>query len=161
MATVGDTLPQGTLFEMTADGPQKVESGPLFENRTIALFGVPGAFTPTCHNNHMPSFVRAAEDLSAKGVDEIICVSVNDPFVMGQWGEITGAKEAGIRLLADADGSFTKALGLDFDGSVVGLGVRAKRFSALIGNGTIKILNVEDNPGEASCTLGEALVDQI
>ncbi|MEM7237541.1 MAG: peroxiredoxin [Pseudomonadota bacterium] len=161
MVSVGDTLPAGKLFEMTGEGPKQIDTGPLFEGRKVAIFGVPGAFTPTCHNTHVPSFVSAAEALGGKGVDEVICVAVNDPFVMGQWGAISGASGAGIRMLGDADGSFTKALGLDFDGSAVGLGVRAKRFSALVDSGTVKVLNVEDNPGEAVCTLGEALVDQI
>ncbi|MEM7671022.1 MAG: peroxiredoxin [Pseudomonadota bacterium] len=161
MVSVGDTLPAGKLFEMTGEGPKQIDTGPLFDGRKVALFGVPGAFTPTCHNTHVPSFVSAAEALGVKGVDEVICVSVNDPFVMGQWGKISGASGAGIRMLGDADGSFTRALGLDFDGSAVGLGVRAKRFSALVDGGTVTVLNVEDNPGEAVCTLGEALVDQI
>ncbi|MEM7506113.1 MAG: peroxiredoxin [Pseudomonadota bacterium] len=161
MVSVGDQIPSGTLFELTADGPGKVDTASIFDGRKVALFGVPGAFTPTCHNTHVPSFVSAAADLGGKGVDEIVCISVNDPFVMGNWASATGAGDAGIRMLADADGSFTKALGLDFDGSAVGLGVRCKRFSALVANGMIKVLNVEDNPGQAVCTLGEALVDQV
>ena len=161
MVSVGEQLPSGKLFEMTADGPAQVETASLFEGRRVALFGVPGAFTPTCHNTHVPSFVAAAKELSAKGVDEIICISVNDPFVMGNWAEATGAGAAGIRMLADADGSFTKAMGLDFDGSAVGLGLRAKRFSALVERGALKVLNVEDNPGQAVCTLGDALVEQV
>ncbi|MEM7177506.1 MAG: peroxiredoxin [Pseudomonadota bacterium] len=161
MVSVGDTLPAGTLFEMTGEGPKAVETPGLFEGKTVALFGVPGAFTPTCHNTHVPSFVAAAETLGGKGVDNIICISVNDPFVMANWSEATGAGEAGIRMLGDADASWTQALGLDFDGSAVGLGTRAKRFSALIENGSVKVLNVEDAPGEATCTLGEVLVDQI
>ncbi|MEM9044104.1 MAG: peroxiredoxin [Pseudomonadota bacterium] len=161
MVAVGEKVPAGKLFEMTADGPAPVETASVFDGRTIALFGVPGAFTPTCHNAHLPSFIAAAEDLRGKGVDEIVCLSVNDPFVMGQWGEISGAKEAGIRMLGDADASFTKAMGLEFDGSAVGLGMRAKRFSALVANGEVKVMNVEDNPGQAVVTLGEALAGQI
>ncbi|MEM1275587.1 MAG: peroxiredoxin [Pseudomonadota bacterium] len=161
MVAVGEKVPAGKLFEMTADGPAPVETASVFDGRTVALFGVPGAFTPTCHNAHLPSFIAAAEDLRGKGVDEIVCIAVNDPFVMGQWGEISGAKEAGIRMLGDADASFTKAMGLDFDGSAVGLGTRAKRFSALVANGEVKVMNIEDNPGQAVVTLGEALAGQI
>lgn len=161
MVSVGDKLPEGTLFEMTDKGPAQVATSDLFNGRKIALFAVPGAFTPTCHNTHLPSFVGAAEALGGKGVDEVICMSVNDPFVMSNWGAATGASDAGIRMLGDADGAFTKALGLDFDGSGAGLGIRCKRFSALVENGMVKVLNVEDNPGNAVCSLGEALVDQI
>ena len=160
MASVGDKIPAAKLFEMTADGPAPVETSALFDGRKVALFGVPGAFTPTCHNAHLPSFVKAADDLKAKGAAEIICVSVNDPFVMGKWGEVSGASEAGIRMVADADASLTKALGLDFDASAVGLGVRSQRFSALVDDGEIKVLNVEDKPSDAVSTLGEALVAQ-
>ncbi|MEM9099850.1 MAG: peroxiredoxin [Pseudomonadota bacterium] len=161
MVAVGEKVPAGKLFEMTADGPAPVETASVFDGRTVAFFGVPGAFTPTCHNAHLPSFIAAAEDLRGKGVDEIVCIAVNDPFVMGQWGEISGAKEAGIRMLGDADASFTKAMGLDFDGSAVGLGTRAKRFSALVANGEVKVMNIEDNPGQAVVTLGDALAGQI
>ena len=159
--SVGDTLPGATLSRIGSEGPEAVEMASLTKGRKVVIFGLPGAYTGTCTSAHVPSFMRTKAGFDDKGVDEIICISVNDPFVMGQWGEISGAKAAGIRMLGDADGSFTKALGLDFDGSAVGLGVRATRFSALVANGMVKILNVEDNPGEAVCTLGEALVDQI
>lgn len=161
MVSVGDTLPTGTLFEFTDAGPTQVASADLFAGRKVVLFGVPGAFTPTCNNTHLPSFVEAAGDLKAKGVDEVICMSVNDPFVMSNWGAVTGATEAGIRMVGDADASFTKAMGLEFDGSGAGLGHRSKRFSALVEDGKISVLNIEDKPSDAIATLGSALVDQI
>jgi cytochrome c peroxidase len=158
---VGDTLPPAT-FKKRADGAlTDVASADVFAAGRVALFAVPGAYTPTCHVKHMPSFVRNMAALRAKGVDRVVCVSVNDPFVMEAWGEATGATAAGVYLLADADASFTKAIGLDFDGSGAGLGVRSKRYSMLVENGVVKALNVEDSPGEATCSTGEALLDQL
>lgn len=158
---VGEKLPESSFVEMTEKGPSAVTGADLFAGRKVALFAVPGAFTPTCHNKHVPSFVNAAEELAGKGVDEIICVSVNDPFVMSAWGEATGAKGAGIRMLADSDASFTKAVGLDFSAPPAGLIDRSQRYSMFIEDGVVKVLNVEGSPGEAVCSLGEALVDQI
>lgn len=158
---VGEKLPEAKLVELGASGPEAVAVADLTRGRKVALFAVPGAFTPTCHNTHVPSFVKAAEALGGKGVDEIVCVSVNDPFVMKAWGEATGATAAGIRMLADPESAFTKALGLDFSAPPVGLIARSKRYSMLIEDGVVKVLNVEDAPGEAVCSLGEALVDQI
>jgi cytochrome c peroxidase len=159
--TVGDKLPAATFKTKTAGGLADVASGDLFGAGKVALFGVPGAYTPTCHQKHMPSFVNNVGALKAKGVDRIVCVSVNDPFVMEAWGEATGATAAGVTLVADPTAAFVKALGLDFDGSGAGLGVRSKRFSMLVDGGVVKALNVEDSPGEATCSTGEALLDQI
>ncbi|QIE55475.1 peroxiredoxin [Pikeienuella piscinae] len=158
---VGEKLPEAKLVELGASGPEAVAVADLTGGRKVALFAVPGAFTPTCHNTHVPSFVKAAEALGGKGVDEIVCVSVNDPFVMKAWGEATGATAAGIRMLADPESAFTKALGLDFSAPPAGLIARSKRYSMLVEDGVVKVLNVEDSPGEAVCSLGEALVDQI
>ena len=158
---VGQSLPEATFVEMTGEGPQQVSVADVFGGRKIALFAVPGAFTPTCHAKHVPSFVGAAEALAGKGVDEIICVSVNDPFVMKAWGEATGASGAGIRMLADPESAFTKAVGLDFSAPPAGLVDRSQRYSMFIEDGVVKVLNVEGAPGEATCSLGEALVDQI
>jgi len=158
---VGDSLPDGKLFEMTTDGPKAVAVSDVFGGRTVALFAVPGAFTPTCHNKHMPSFVDNAAALKAKGVDEIVCLTVNDPFVARAWGEATGADKAGIRVMCDADAGLVTAMGLSFDGSGAGLGQRAQRFSAVVRNGKLTALNVEDAPSKAEATKAEVLLGQL
>ncbi len=157
----GEKLPDAVFLELGPEGPAQVTSAELFGGRKVALFAVPGAFTPTCHNTHVPSFVAAAEKLAGKGVDEIVCVSVNDPFVMKAWGEITGAADAGIRMLSDPEGAFAKALGLDFSAPPVGLVGRSQRYSMYVEDGVVKALNVEGSPGEAVCSVGEVLVEQI
>lgn len=159
--SVGDRIPAATLFELTAEGPAPVASAAIFDGKTVALFGLPGAYTPTCHKAHMPSFVGSAAALKAKGVDEIVCLTVNDPFVCGAWGAATGASEAGIRVVGDSLAEMTKAMGLEIDISARGLGVRCRRFSALVKDGVVTVLNVEENPGQATCSVGEVLVDQI
>lgn len=158
MIETGAPLPGGTLMEMTADGPASVSAADALGTGTVAVFGVPGAFTPTCNNQHVPSFIANMDALKAKGVESVACLSVNDPFVMGAWGASTGAAGAGIRMLGDPTGAFVKALGLDFSADVVGLLGRAKRFAALVEGGTVKVLLVEDNPGEADKTSAEALM---
>ncbi|MEL6217816.1 MAG: peroxiredoxin [Pseudomonadota bacterium] len=158
MIETGAKLPEGTLFEMTADGPAQVPTADVFAGKKVAMFGVPGAFTPTCNNTHVPSFIEAMGALKEKGVDSVVCLSVNDPFVMGKWGEATGASEAGIRMLGDASGAFVQAMGLDFSADVVGLLGRAKRFAAVVDDGTVSALVVEDNPGEAEATSAPALM---
>lgn len=158
---VGEKLPEANFVELGAKGPAAVSVADLTAGRKIALFAVPGAFTPTCHNAHVPSFVKAAAELSDKGVDEVVCVSVNDPFVMKAWGEATGASGVGIRMLADPESAFTKAIGLDFTAPPAGLIARSQRYSMFIEDGVVKVLNVEGSPGEATCSLGEALVEQI
>jgi peroxiredoxin len=159
--SVGDRLPEATLFEMTGQGPARVASSEVFGAGTVALFGLPGAFTPTCSNSHMPGFVAVAEALRAKGVDAIVCITVNDPFVAAEWGRVTGAEAAGIRVLGDSLAEMTTAMGLDFDASARGLGIRCRRFSALVRDGEVAILNIEPAAGQATCTAGEVLLGQI
>jgi len=156
--STGDKLPDATLTMMGKDGPEQVQLSDKTAGRKVVIFAVPGAFTPTCHAQHVPSFVRNAGDLAAKGVDEVICVSVNDPFVMGEWGKATGAAEAGITMLGDADSSFTKAIGMAFSAPPAGLIDRSKRYAMVVEDGTVTMLNVEDNPGAMETSSGESIL---
>jgi cytochrome c peroxidase len=158
---VGDRLPAASFQRMGAAGVEEVKGDALFGGRKVAVFAVPGAYTGVCTNQHMPSFVKAAADLRKKGVHEIACISVNDPFVMQAWGASTGATAAGITVLADPDAAFTRAVGMEFSAPPVGLHNRSKRYSMLVEDGVVKVLNLEDSPGNATCSLGEVLVDQI
>ena len=157
----GDTLPDATVIANGAEGPEQVSIGELTKGKTVVIFGLPGAYTGTCTNAHVPSFVRTKEQFDAKGVDAILCIAVNDPFVMGAWGESTGATAAGIRMLADPAAEFTKALGMAFTAPPVGLYDRSKRFAMLVEDGTVKLLNAEDNPGECDISAGETLLGQM
>lgn len=159
--STGDTLPEATLVHMGAEGPQEVALAERIKGRKVVIFAVPGAFTPTCHSAHVPSFIRAHDGLRAKGVDEVICVAVNDPFVMAAWGEATGAAAAGITMLADPQSHFTKALGMDFTAPPVGLIDRSQRYAMLVEDGVVTVLNVEDNPGECAISAGETLLDAL
>ncbi|WP_304614399.1 peroxiredoxin [Paracoccus sp. (in: a-proteobacteria)] len=158
--TAGDTLPQGQLLRVGEAGPETVDTADLMQGK-VALFGLPGAFTGTCTNAHMPSFVRSADAFRAKGVSRIVCITVNDPFVAKAWADQTGATEAGIEVLADADGSMTKALGLDFTAPPVGFFGRCKRFAAYVQDGVVKSMDVEDSPGTCSVSAGEALLKKV
>ncbi len=161
MISVGDTLPQATLTRLGADGPESVELSTLTNGRKVAIFAVPGAFTPTCHSAHVPSFIRTKDQLAAKGVDEIICISVNDPFVMKAWGEATGAADAGLTLLGDAECGFTDAIGMRFDAPPAGLIARSKRYAMVAENGVVQVLNLEENPGQCELSAGESLLDAL
>ncbi|MEM9966811.1 MAG: peroxiredoxin [Pseudomonadota bacterium] len=154
----GDALPDATLIQHEADGPKPVPIADKVNGRKVVIFGVPGAYTGTCTTAHVPSFIRTKEQFDAKGVDEIICVSCNDPFVMQAWGESTGASAAGITMLADAQSTFTKAIGMDFDAPPVGLIARSKRYAMLVEDGKVTILQQEDNPGVCEVSGGEALL---
>lgn len=155
----GDRLPASTLVHMGAEGPAPVALADKLAGRKVVLFAVPGAFTPTCHSAHVPSFMRTKDQFTAKGVDEIICISVNDPFVMKAWGEATGATTAGITMLSDAESAFTKAIGMDFDAPPAGLIARSKRYAMLVEDGVVTQLNEESSPGECEISAGEGLLD--
>ncbi|WP_435257603.1 peroxiredoxin [Thioclava sp. FR2] len=159
--SVGDTLPEGQLIRIGNKGPEAVSISDLTKGRKVVFFAVPGAFTPTCHSAHVPSFIRTKSGFDVKGVDEIVCISVNDPFVMKAWGEATGAANAGISMLADADGSFTKAVGLDFTAPPAGLFGRSKRYALYADNGVVKTLHQEESPGTCEISGGEALLAAI
>jgi len=157
----GDRMPEATLFEMTDDGPSRTTVSEVFSGKTVALFGVPGAFTPTCHMKHMPGFVDNADALRQRGFDEVICITVNDPFVAGEWGRATGATNAGIRIICDPDAALTQALGLAFDGSAGGLGVRSQRYSAIVKDGVFVTLNREDDRKQVAASSAGHLLTQL
>jgi len=157
---IGEKLPEMTLKTVGADGPANVETADIFGGKTVVLFAVPGAFTPTCTLNHLPGYLDNRDEILAKGVDAIAVVSVNDPFVMKAWAEQSGGMDK-IDFLADWDGAFTRAIGMDADLSAAGLGVRTKRYSMLVEDGVIKSLNVEDNPGEAEISGAARMLEQL
>ena len=156
--SVGDQLPDVPLAIATPDGPQPTTSGEFFRGKKVALFAVPGAFTPTCSVRHLPSFVDKAGELKARGVDEIACVSVNDAFVMAAWNRLDGSPD--ITMIADGNGELTEALGLSFDGSKFGMGKRSQRYSMIVDDGVVRQLNVE-GPGEYHASSAETLLDQL
>ncbi|TPW31504.1 peroxiredoxin [Martelella alba] len=157
---IGDTLPDVTLMEKTEDGPVKLSSSEVFKGKRTVLFAVPGAFTPTCSLNHLPGYLENYDAILARGVDEIAVISVNDAFVMGGWAKATGG-EGKIRFLADPDGAFTKAIGMELDLSGGGLGIRSKRFSMLLEDGVVKQLNVEENSGQATVSAAATILGQL
>ena len=156
---VGDKIPSAILMTMTDDGPQMVKTDDYFAGKTTALFAVPGAFTPTCSAKHLPGFKDRAGELAAKGVDQIACVSVNDAFVMGAWGKDQGVGGE-VKMLADGNGDFTKALGLELDGSKFGMGPRSQRYSMIVEDGVVKSLNVEEG-GEFRVSSADYLLEQL
>ena len=157
---IGDALPSGTFKVMTADGPKPRTTDEIFKGRKVVLFGVPGAFTPTCHKNHLPGFMEKAAEFKAKGVQEIAVYSVNDVHVMGAWEKATGGAGK-IAYLSDGNGDYASALGLELDATGGGLGHRVKRFAMLVDNGVVKQLNVEDNPSKADATSATVLLGQM
>lgn len=159
--TIGNKLPDATLIRMGDSGPQQVPLAKILAGRKVVIFGLPGAFTPTCSTAHVPSFIRTADQFLAKGIDEIICLAVNDAYVMQQWGDATGGTAAGITFLADADGSFTAAIGMDFDAPAVGFHGRSKRYAMYVEDGKVQIFNPEAAKGGCDLSGGEALLSQI
>ena len=157
---VGDRVPDAKFRVMTAEGPAWKTTGEVFKGKKVVLFAVPGAFTPTCHKNHLPGFLQNAEAIKAKGVDAIAVTAVNDGFVMDAWKKATGA-EGKIEFLADGNGEFAKAIDMTLDASGNGLGLRSKRYSMLVEDGVVKKLNVEEAPGKAETSGAEALLKQL
>ena len=157
---VGDTLPAATFMTSTAEGPAPVTTDDLFKGKTVALFAVPGAFTPTCSAKHLPGFKEHAAEFKAKGVDTIACVSVNDAFVMGAWADSQGIGKDEIVMLGDGNGDFTRQLGLTMDAKGFGMGERSQRYSMIVKDGVVSQLNVEQ-PGEFRVSSAEHLLAQL
>ena len=157
---VGDRLPNAKFRVMSVEGPVWKTTDEIFKGKKVALFAVPGAFTPTCNNLHMPSFLNNADAIKAKGVSKIAVTGVNDVFVMEAWKKSTGAGDK-VEFLADGNGEFAKAIDMAFDGSGNGLGTRSKRYSMLVEDGLVKKLNVEDAPGKCDISGGQALLAQL
>jgi len=156
--SIGDKLPDVTMVKATAEGPQQVQSSDYFAGKKVALFSVPGAFTPTCSAKHLPGFVEKADDLKEKGVDEIVGTAVNDAFVMGAWNQSAGSDD--ITMLADGNAEFVEAVGLTMDGSGFGMGKRGQRFSMVVNDGVVEQLNVEDGP-EFKVSSAEYMLGQL
>ncbi|HKT16341.1 MAG TPA: peroxiredoxin [Novosphingobium sp.] len=156
---VGDRVPTTTFIKATADGPQPVDSEGFFKGRTVALFSVPGAFTPTCSARHLPGFVEKTDQLKAKGVDEIACTAVNDAFVLKAWQDSAGATDK-VTMLADGNGEFAKAMGLEMDASKFGMGQRGQRYSMVVEDGVVKQLNIEE-PGAFNVSSADYMLERL
>lgn len=155
----GDALPAATFMKPTSEGPRPVTSADFFAGKRVALFSVPGAFTPTCSAKHLPGFVEHVDALKAKGIDAIACTAVNDAFVMGAWGKSAGV-DGKVTMLADGNGDFVKAVGLEMDGSKFGMGGRGQRFAMVVNDGTVEHLFVE-GPGEFRVSSAEYMLEQL
>ena len=157
---VGQSLPEVTFRVPTEEGPSARTTNEIFEGRRVVLFAVPGAFTPTCQNNHLPGYLKFRDQFLAKGIDEIVVVSVNDVHVMKAWAKANDAMDK-IGFLADGSAEFTKAVGLVLDATAGGMGIRSLRYSMLVENGVVKRLNIEENPGQADASGAAALIAQL
>jgi peroxiredoxin len=160
MIKVGDRLPSAKFKVMTAEGPAEKSTDDVFKGKKVVLFAVPGAFTPTCHKNHLPGFLQNEGQIKAKGVDTIAVTGVNDVFVMDAWKKSTGA-DGKIEFLADGSADFAKAIGLSLDATAGGLGIRSKRYSMVVDDGVVKSLNVEEAPGKADLSGADNLLKQL
>jgi peroxiredoxin len=160
MIKVGDRLPSAKFKVMGPEGPADKTTDDIFKGKKVVLFAVPGAFTPTCHRNHLPGFVKNADMIKAKGIDAIAVTGVNDVFVMDAWKKASGA-EGKVEFLADGSADFAKAIGLNLDATAMGLGMRSKRYSMLVDDGVVKSLSVEETPGKAELSGADALLKQL
>ncbi len=156
--SAGDTLPDASLLRIGENGPEQVALGDMVAGRKVVIFSLPGAFTGTCTNAHVPSFIKTKDQFTEKGVAEIICIAVNDPFAMDAWSRHTGADKAGIHMLADPDSAFTKAMGMNFTAPPVGFYDRSKRYAMVVEDGKITALHLDDNPGVCEASCGEAML---
>jgi cytochrome c peroxidase len=159
--SIGEQLPSATLLQIGQDGPEEVSLDDKIKGRKVVIFGLPGAFTRTCTAAHVPSFIRTKDQFDAKGVDEIICIAVNDPHVMNAWAKSTGGGEAGITFLADAASAFTGDIGMQFDAPPAGFYKRSMRYVMYVEDGVVKVLNKEEQRGVCEMTAGETLLTQI
>ncbi|SON54671.1 putative peroxiredoxin [Hartmannibacter diazotrophicus] len=157
---VGEKLPEATFMVPTADGPAKKTTSDVFGGRKVVLFAVPGAFTPTCHMNHLPGFLDNIDAIKAKGVDAVVCTSVNDPFVMGAWSKATGA-DGKIEMLSDGSADFAKAVGLELDMTPRGFGMRSQRYAMIVDDGVVTSLDVEEAPGSATVSGAAAVMEKL
>ncbi len=158
--SVGDRLPEATFITMTEDGPKKTTTSDVFAGQKVVLFAVPGAFTPTCHRNHLPGFIENRDAILEKGVDEIVVLSTNDAWVMGAWAESSGAKNR-IRFVSDGNGEFVRKAGLDYDSSARGMGTRSRRFAMIVDDGVVTSLAVEDAPGQAVASNAAGILEKL
>ena len=156
---VGDKIPSVKLRTMTKDGPKEITTDDLFKGKKVVMFGLPGAFTPTCSAKHLPGFVQQADAIKGKGVDTIACISVNDAFVMGAWGKDQNAGDK-VMMLADGNADFTRSVGLEMDGTGYGMGLRSRRFSMVVEDGVVKHFNLE-KPGAFEVSNAETILKQI
>ena len=157
---VGDKLPNATFRVMTGEGPKPRTTDDVFKDKKVVLFAVPGAFTPTCSNLHMPSFINNLDAFKKKGIDTVAVTAVNDAFVMKKWAEATGG-DGKIEFLADGSAEFTKGVDMVLDATAGGLGIRSKRYSMLVDDGVVKTVNIEEAPGKCELTNGQTLLSQI
>ncbi|HXG77957.1 MAG TPA: peroxiredoxin [Methyloceanibacter sp.] len=160
MIAIGDRLPEVTFRVLGDDGVETLTTSDVFKGKKVVLFAVPGAFTPTCHLKHLPGFIEKADDFKKMGVDTVVCVAVNDPFVLAAWAEKSGGKGK-VLFLSDGNAEFTQKVGMEFDGSGVGLGTRSKRYAALIEDGVVKALNIEESPGVAVESTAAKMLERL
>ncbi|MEZ5827250.1 MAG: peroxiredoxin [Hyphomicrobiales bacterium] len=156
----GDSLPDATFRVLDKDGIETLTTKDVFAGKKVVLFAVPGAFTPTCHLKHLPGFIESADKFKKLGIDKVVCVAVNDPFVLGAWEEKSGGKGK-VLFLSDGNAEFTKKIGMDFDGSGIGLGTRSKRYAMFVEDGVVKVLNTEESPGVAEVSTAAEVLKEL